>query len=296
MRQNSGGIESLLLLSCLVGAVSFYCISIAVGQSLFNMPEAKIRDLLQELNKMQTEIQMTEGKIDSLLAVKSYLDEELSKSEIMSNRPKNTGTERLKLQQRLTSLEAQILKLTNERNELSRQIELLLANIPQDSKDDEEKLLAQLRARQVKLNSKIKPLEQELNKLTLEGQNSNLQALSIEYDLLREKAQDKQVEIDKLKLALLTSGTENYKNPIYFDCRKRIARVYPGKSNLTQSEITLSRVRNLIKGHDIIVLYVRSDGFDVFNELFPIIDNLDLPFCYEPLVANQNIELLIGNK
>jgi len=133
MRRNSGGIESLLLLSCLVGAVSFYCISIAVGQSLFVMPEAKIRDLLQELSKLRTEIQMTEGKIDSLFAVKSYLDDELSKSESMSNRPKNTEAERLMLQKRVTSLESKILKLTNERNELSRQIELLLANIPQDS-------------------------------------------------------------------------------------------------------------------------------------------------------------------
>ena len=297
MRRSSGSnIESLLLLCCLVGAVSFFCLSIAISKLLFAGSVIEVAALKEEEKEVDMRMARMEATLDSLATIESNLRSEIKRNEKPDRSDHLSQSEKEKLEESRHLLENELMRMEREYNLLVSALSEESAKMPERSETQIAKEMAEVRKRKEELDKKIRARQSELAKYTMPDiASESIESLRKIYEEKIKKAEALANKINELKLKVLTSGTENYRNPIYFDCRGTVIKIYPSARVVALSEAKNIDLRSITMNHDIIVLYVRPDGYDTFYALYDKVEALNKPLCYEPLDASQNIEMLLGN-
>ncbi len=297
MRHSESNIESLLLLCCLVGAVSFYCLSIAASKLLSISTCAAADDSLSvEKTKISERIVRLKSGVDSLQNLKERLQKEIQQCTKRSANQSNQPEETERLEKTRKKLELELAKLEKERERVKRLLSEEHARAPERTKESAIAEMDALKKKKEKLDKQTKARTEELarygNSRIADETAENLQE---KYQGLIQKTAELDNIIKELRLRILTAGAEYYSNPIYFDCKKNTIRIYPENLVLTLSEAEKTAIEPLVAGHDIIILYVRPDGYETFNAMEAKIVDVKLAVCYEPLDATQNMESLLGN-
>jgi len=297
MRRSSGSnIESLLLLCCLVGAVSFFCLSIAISKLLFAGSVIEVAALKEEEKKIDLQLAQMESTLDSLTTILSSLRSELLQSKKPAGTNQYSQSERMRLEESKNLIERELMRMERERDLLAAAISEESAKMASRSEVQVAKDMAETRRKKEELDHKIQARESELAKYKMPDiAGESIESLRKIYEDKIKKVEVLANKINELKLKVLTSGTEKYRNPIYFDCRGNVIKIYPSARVLALSEAKNIDLSSITINHDIIVLYVRPDGYDTFYALHEKVEALNKPLCYEPLAASQNIEMLLGN-
>ncbi|HAY21816.1 MAG TPA: hypothetical protein DCY27_06550 [Desulfobacterales bacterium] len=87
-------------------------------------------------------------------------------------------------------------------------------------------------------------------------------------------------------------GATTLTNPLFLDCQSNAAIIYPGKKALRLSDLNKKEaLKDIVSGHDGIVLLVRPDGFKTFAAAFEKAKKTGLTLAYEPVNAEWQLEL-----
>ena len=299
MKNNRGNIELLLVLCCLVGVVAFFCISLAFSAALRDPREDQ---LSQEHVRLMEEIRKEEECLRNLMRQIQDLEEKNREREktIRSVQPP---------QLQVKQLEEELLALGVEREELMKRIELLrkqLALLPGKpdprSRQAKERELNKLTKLLAELERKIGQKTEERAALLDEQGGSAAQEFERQRDALRgeiERISNGRRalagQIKDLRVKIMMGGNTRYEKPMFVECRKDVYVFYPkgeavGVAELEKREIFSER----IFGHDIIVLFVRPDGFSSFGKAYSKVRKLSRAICYEPIETHQSLDFLEG--
>lgn len=295
MRSRKGNIEMLLLLCCLVGVVSFFSLGIAFTNLLFepqNDSNSKFlvrekvlleekeekESLLKELEQRKKELEAQKREKESLLFDE---DEIISKAQ-------------------MDELERELDRLNKEYDLLVQKIESLkreLASLPIPSEDKDRKE----KEREFKiLQKRLEELQEMINRASVALANIRK---APEVDLDR-KEEISRVELDKirgekerlikevriLKMREQIGGISKYINPLFVECKERVYIFHPEGEEVAVAQIDK---RNIFKersaGHDIIVFYVRPDGFESFKKAHDKIKTISIARSYEPVETDERL-------
>lgn len=296
MRQSGNNIESLLLLCCLVGAVSFYCLSIAATKLL------SVSEAAEETGKLAAEeIQIARRMaglrhdLDSLRNKFMYQQQEIEQSTSADKSQDDRRAEKEQLEKTKKQLEQELDRLEQERQKVAQSLAQELAQAPEKTKESATAEIEALKKKKEKLDKQAQSRQEELARYDSSPPEEETSAdLQKKYQELIKKSAEIDNTVKGLRLRILTAGTENYANPIYFDCKANTIRVHPAGRVLASSEIENTALGPMVAGHDIIVLFVRPDGCETFDAIIEKVNDLQKPVCYEPLDAIQSIEPLLG--
>jgi predicted nucleic acid-binding Zn-ribbon protein len=300
MNKNSGNIEPLLVLCCLVGVVAFFCISLAFSAALgdkaaedkiatehdqlsdeLKKKEHLLRDLALQIQELETKIQEKKKSIDT--ARQPQIDAERLEKELLA-----LSKEREALKKRIDSLR--------------RQLSALEVKADPRNKEEKEKELIEL-ARQVEqLDRTIKEKRQTVVSLPAQPEDHGAgyderqkRAIEKEIERTHEHVRNMENQIKALRVKIITGGASSHKNPLYVECRKDVYVFYPKGEAVGTAEIEKrDLIAERISGHDIVVLIVRPDGFGSFNKIYGRAQKLGVALCYEPLEAHQSLDFLRG--
>lgn len=299
MRDREGNIEILLLLCCLVGVVSFFCLGIAFTNALFESQGDKIKN--EELIKEKEE---KEALLKGLEEEREKLEEERQEKERLlfdegkfseAHEKKIPSSEREEIKKELNRLNEEYDRLVQEIEELRRK----LAALPTTDYEGKEKREEEWKALQRELEELERKIREKETLLAASGESGtdSLEEEIAKYRIKLEEIQQKKEklgkEIKRLKMEIITAGPSEYRNPLYVDCKKEVYVFYPGKEMVPVTELERrSLFEEKSAGHDIIVLYVRPDGFESFRKAYDKVNAMDIDLCYEPLEADENLDVL----
>ena len=297
MSRRNDNIESLLLLCCLVGAVSFFSLSLAISKFLTEVSEVGERDLIAERNRLGQMKQREEAILDSLLRHKDILEKEIIDASWAGRQDRYYDMQLRKLQWICDQLKTEYDSLENSIKKLEAQISALGIQSNIKVKEQKEKELEEYIKRKKELEHWIEEKER-----LLAAQLKTIPSASVDKspnsqeqcDELSRKKTALEKEINSLNIKVITAGTEHFKNPLYVDCKKDIVTLYPSRKSIFIKELEHEGLFNqLMIGHDIVVLYVRPDGFESFRMAFFQAKTGTTPLSYEPIGAEQNLDFLV---
>ncbi len=262
-----GGIENLLLLGCLAGVVAFFALFMAITAT---MPDPDSSTKTLDFRNLLEKKEAKEHLLEKLIREYKLLERKVKDLErSVASQREIVKEQREILKKRLATLKEEYARLKNEirqkRKELSR-----LKDLPRSK--DRDKLKAELE----KLKGKLKSLETRINQIMAsmasikkKEEENDLEEVKIcqerEYYALKKKREKIKKEVSRLKIRLLTGGSHHYKNPIYIECRKEGIVLYPSAEAVTNNSLNEAKVSAIITGKDVVVLFVRPNGFDTFE-------------------------------
>jgi hypothetical protein len=302
MRNKRGSIELLLLLCCLVGVIAMFSLSLGLSNA-FREP-LQNDDLVRERLDLEREKGDKEKQLSLLDEERKRLEQEIKEAESRLTDDGGRGPEI-----EVRKLEEELVALTKERDLALRKTEELkkeLAFIPvapnARTKEENQKELEALRKRLDELESKIKRKSLEKEAMARTGPEagaaySEKEAQSLRGEIARVQATKTTLknEISNLRTKIIIGGNSAFKNPLYVECRKDIYIFYPKGETLGVAELDKRDIfKERAGGHDIIVLYVRPDGFSSFGKAFGKVKVLPVALCYEPADVDQPLNFLKG--
>jgi len=299
MYKKTGNIEILLLLGCLVGVVAFFSLTLAISSVISEQPElSDVSGLKEERDnlikeKLQRNAILNElkKKQEQLLEKRKELEEKLFQAATPSPKEKEKLEQLLKeTKKEYRFLEENIKKIKEELSEL--------IDLPDPKKRIEiEKKIKELENKLLKLKEKINKTSKKLagfqDDYDRGSYKDEKEKMRTELKEFKDKKKRIENEVGQLKIKILTAGTSRYNNPLYVDCKRDFYVIYPREKVIEVKEV---KKRNILKelsaGHDIIVLYVRPGGFKSFREAYAKIKTLSIARCYEPIEADQKLDML----
>lgn len=300
MKKNSGNIEPLLVLCCLVGVVAFFCISLAFSAALGEKQEAK--KLTEERERLMDELTKKENFVRDLARQIQDLESRIKEKEKSFN---SAGQPQIQANQ----LEKELISLTWERVDLEKRIDLLRKQLAAfgmkpdpRKKEEKERELIQLTKLIEEIEGKIRNKKQEVASLPVqqgeqsyEDYEAQKRAIQNDIDRTRERARNTENQIKEGKVKLITGGESRHKKPLYVECRKDVYVFYPKGETVGAAEIEKKDIiAERISGHDIVVLIVRPDGFGSFGKAYGRARKLSIAICYEPMESHQPLDFLKG--
>lgn len=302
MRSSQGNVEMLCLLCCLVGLVAFFCISFAFSAAFREPPENE--SLLEEWKDLMHNREIKEKAFQDLARGVQELERRISDMEDPGDQKRIPGI-------RLKELELQMAKALRERDDLLERIRKLREELdwlpknadPRSRKDLEDEIYAHAKRLQ-ELEERIERAAREaerqgvdLRKKAGEAEDSAKRKSHVKARVEELRAQKKAVEeeINHLKVQTLSGGAGKFKKPLYVECRKDVYVFYPEGSAVGVSELEKKNVfQKRFSGHDIVVLFVRPDGFSSFGKAYGKVSTLNCAISYEPIEANLPLDFLKG--
>ena len=289
-----GNIEILLLLGCLAGVVAFFALSMAMTATIPDTNSTSIgqdlRDLLKEkdakehlLEKLKKDCVEFEQKI-----------KELEKSVALQR--KIFKGQRKILEKKLVALKEQDAKLKAEISRRGKELSRL-KYLPQTKDRDKLRLeLKRLKDKQREVEAKINQILMSTSSIKEKEQESDLEETKIRLERERHSLEGKKEaikkEISRLKVRLLTGGSHHYKNPVYVDCQRGSVVFYPSAETVSSDSISEESLSEIIAGRDVVVIFVRPEGFDTFEAIRDKLQDKNIPICYEPLMDNVDLSYL----
>ncbi|MBD3337102.1 MAG: hypothetical protein GF355_16425 [Candidatus Eisenbacteria bacterium] len=292
MSRDKGQIEILLLICCLVGVIAFFCLSLAFGTILLEPPIGSegrsTEELLAERDRKLEELERLEADQRELEAEKARRAEQ-----------RQAEQEARREQQELM---AQIEELVRRRSELQDRIAGLKAELARDGEQSEpaarsarEAEIRELEARLRELDARIAELEDELQRirrrLTTEAENAeDLQATLDDLERHRRELED---QVATLKTKLLWAGNSRVRSPLFMDCHAEFYVLYPENRRISKELLEKDdALRKLVSSHDMLILFVRPDGYETFSTAFGQARRLGKPLAYEPVDQRQSLDFL----
>lgn len=295
MRNSESTIEPLLLLCCLVGAVSFFSLSMSVSKLIYEINRPNPKSEHANLDSLKKVLEFNKAQLDNLLKIKNDLTDKLKVPES----DKGSSEEQIvQLEKRVSELKGELSTVQNKIIDLQKRLAGAGAEITPEQKSQMEQELKSLIQRREELRQAI----QERGKKLAELRNSDKSAkeqtdqLQEQLQILADKVDSLRTAKNALSLKRLTSGTSDYQNPLYLDCKKDLVHVYPDNQTFVEEEFSSNAnlVEKLSSGHDVIVLYVRPTGYNLFYKAYNCAINISLPVSYEPISNEQNLDFLRG--
>lgn len=301
MQRNSGSIEVLLLLCCMVGVVAFFSLSLALSNVL--LEPATGEELSHQQQQLAGQLKERTELAQTLEAQKRALEQQL--------RARNTSTaeQNERARMHLDELQKQLAQLASEREQLQAEIDQVskelgaLASFPDPSaKEHKQKEIEELKRRLAELEQKIaqaghdkQAVEQRAQTKAADAGIDNIEFRTREIAAVEENKRLLAAQIRELNMKLLAGGSSKFKKPLFVDCKENVLVFYPGQLTVPVAELDK---RELIKeqanGHDLIVLFVRPDGFEGFRRAYAKAKALAVAVAYEPLSSDQNIDFMGG--
>lgn len=288
----------LLVLCCLVGVVAFFCLSLAFSTVLSGRSDDA--ELIKEWKELLKEKEVKEAQFKKLEETREELERQAQNREkTLSKADSLSGTQREKLEEEL----AMLLK---ERNLLLKRIEdmrkeLAALSVLSDlrKKEEKEKELEALKRRFEELERKIRETRESLLLGVKESKEDSFdkkkEPLKKEIEKIKNKKRNLEKEIDVLRTKTLWAGSSKFKNPLFVECRKDLYIFYPRGEAVQVIEL---EKRDIFKeragGYDIIVLFVRPEGFKSFKKAYAKVKAMSIAISYEPLEPGQSLEFLKG--
>jgi hypothetical protein len=296
MWKSKGNIEILLLLCCLVGVVSFFCFGLGIT-SLLLQPSEK-PELQEKLDALLKEKEERKALLERLGDDKRELIGEKEKHLKVRAEPDNFN----EAQQR--ELEQELKKLNEERDRLNQEIMKRrkefthLQKIPDPEKREEkEREFRELERQHEQLEKKIREKTELLAQVdagtTMKpplGKETNLRNTLYKF---REKRRRLETELKSLKTRTLWGGRSQFKNPLFIDCRGDVYTFYPDAETVAVAQIDERNTLELkAKGHDIVVLLVRPEGYESFKKAYEKVKTWSVARSYEPIKAEEDLGFL----
>lgn len=296
MQNNKGSIEILLLLCCLVGVVSFFCFGLGIASLLGYPPDWK--DLQSEFDDLKKEMEDKNSRLKSLLKKKDEL--ESKKSELLTSKAveiKLTETQHHKLKQILEDLQ-------KDRDRFNKRIEILrkkiagLKGIPDPKEKDQ--MLIELKNLERQLQVLDKRIEEVMDMLARNKEKLNTEDILSKERKLREKLKTIRgranilgKEVKALKTQTIWRGKTQYEKPMFVDCRKDVYIIYPDQITVSKMDIDNKSIfKERAIEHDIIILLVRSEGYDSFRKAYAMVKKMKIPLGYEPIDDGESLDFL----
>lgn len=302
MGNDKGNVEMLCLLCCLVGLVAFFCISFAFSAAFREPPEDE--RLLEEWNELKQNREIKEKEFQDLTRGVQELERRISDMEDPGDHNRIPGI-------RLKELELQMAKALRERDDLLERIRKLREELdrlpnnadPRSRRDLEDEIRDHTKKLQ-ELEGKIERAAREAERQGVdlrkkadaaEDSAKRKSHLKARMDELRAQKKAVEEEINHLRVQTLSGGAGKFKKPLYVECRKDVYVFYPEGSAVGVSELEKKNIfQERFSRHDIVVLYVRPDGFSSFGKAYGKVSTLNCAISYEPIEANLPLDFLKG--
>lgn len=214
------------------------------------------------------------------------------KKKVIVSQAKLPKEEKEKLNVELETNQKEHSRLSEEieklRNELQKVPKLVSPKTEERRKEIErlEKQVEDLNKRKDELYKQMTEIENKKKIYAKYDERIQLEGLKQKKKVLYE-------EVKGLRLKMITAGIEEFKNPLYIDCRNDVYVIYPEGKAVKVEELKHKGIfKDEIKGHDIVVLYVRPDGIGSFRKVYAELEESRVALCYEPLDESFGLEFL----
>lgn len=302
MKNNRGNIELLLLLCCLVGVITLVSLSLGLSNA-FREP-LQNDELTKEWQDLLREKEAKEKEFQGLEDERKRIEQKIKEVEVNVT---SAGVRRPELQ--LSKLAEELASLTRERDTVLVKIETIrneLARIPvapdPRPKEEKQKELGALLKELEDIAKKIKQKSQEREGLARvqgegSGEYSESEGARIKTEITRVRNAKKVLEdeIKSLNTRVMMGGNSSFKSPLFVECKKDVYVFYPGGETVGIAELEKRDIfKQRATGHDIIVLFVRPEGFSSFGKAYGKVKTLPVALSYEPLDVDQSLDFLRG--
>jgi myosin heavy subunit len=283
---NRGYIEVLLLLCCLVGAVTFVSLAFCIVRlhDQVEPPSPAEHSAARNSDELKEEI-------DRLRKVIEQKEKELAEKRPVVA-PEELESKSRELKRRIEELEQQLRELEAERARL--QALAAASGSPVDSSE-----LAKLESQIVDLEKRILELKTQFEALNAKSLapadlEKEIQELKRRLEETKKKRAVAEQDKDKRRFTpeSLPAGLLRYRKPLFVECKKSALVIHPGGQTVKMENVSNSDVFTTRQSrHDLIVLLVRPDGFQTFYDVLGKAKETKLPTAYEPIEADILLDL-----
>jgi len=301
-RKDEGSIEVLLLLSCLVGVVAFFALSLSITTFLFKTPGSS--ELITEREALLVKKEEKEALLTSLEEKRKGLESQ--KREIEKTIPHDSTIYKGKLietEQELKELNREYSSLKKRKDNLKKEHSFAGATNNKQERWEKEKELQELKRKLKEISIKIEETKRISKDIQLDAYSGEefikkKEALNKELEKKRQARRGLEKQKDELKIRTIWAGGSQFKNPLFVECKKDCYVLYPNKEVISVSDFDKKNtLKERSANHDIVVLLVRPDGFETFKKAYEKVRSIpSIEHSYEPVENSENLNCLVGVK